>query len=146
MRLSLYLHDEILAVLKCFGDLDTVIDKILLGISSSDIDIMDKPPAPDRAGAKRVDVNITNEEYIQLLRQFGPRSKKISLRRFLYWFVENEIYELINLEPLNDYSAIDEKLKSRINRISKQLEDLRDRAPSSYYDKFNIILKLLEEL
>ena len=147
MLLSVYLHDEIHSVLNCFGELNDVVDKILVAAAEGQIELMCKPPAPDRSGARRFDIEVTNEDYLTLLRQVGTKSPRVSLRRLLYWFVEEEVYEMLGWEMTNDYrSDKDAKFKKRIDDISKQVEDVRDRYSSLYHDKLTSILRILEEL
>ena len=93
MKLSQYLHNDIVDVLKTFGDLNDVVNKILDAADEGYIEVEDKPPCRDRDGCDRYNIDIHNENYLELLRIHGVKSKQISLRRLLYWFVENEIYE-----------------------------------------------------
>lgn len=147
MRLSVYLHDEVYSVLKCFGTLDKVVNDMLDAVSAGEIELMDKPAAPDRTGAGRYDININNEDYILLIRQMGAKSTRISLRRFLYWFVEEEVYELLGWEMTEDYVDIkDTRTKKRIEALKQSVLDLRDRSAVKYYDPLSAIVKILEEL
>lgn len=147
MKVSVYLHDEVLALLKCFGDLDTVINDILEAGSKGEFEIMDKPAAPDRDGARRIDVNVVNKDYIHLMRQFGPQSRRVSLRRLLYWFVENEVYELLGWVPEADYvTDQDKKIIKQLEKLRMIAKDVLDRSGYKYQEGLSKILGILEEL
>lgn len=147
MQISVYLHDEVYSVLKCFGTLDKVVNDILDAVSAGEIELMDKPAAPTRSGAGRYNVNVSNEDYISLIRQMGAKSTRISLRRLLYWFVEEEVYELLGWEMTEDYVDVnDTRTKKRIEALKQQALDLRDRSSVKYYDPLSAIVKILEEL
>lgn len=147
MTVSVYLHDEILSLLKCFGDIDNVVNKILDAGSAGEITIMDKPAAPDRSGAKRIDVNIYNEEYLSLMRQFGAKSPRCSLRRLLYWFVEDEVYTLLDWDMKNDYvSEQEQKTKSRFIRLIEAVRNVKDKSSGQYCEVLSKIIEMLEGL
>lgn len=126
MILSIYLHKEIANTLKTFGDLNEVINNILEAGAEGNFDITNKPNCLSREGARRYEVNIIEPEYLALLELYPINSSKISLRRLLYWFVENEIYNELNWKPINNY--IDEtktKINKIINNINTDLNKLK---------------------
>ena len=133
MLVSIYLHKPIAETLKCFGDLSDVVNKIYDAAGEGIIDVMDKPKVPPRDGASRYDVDITSEYYMELLTAFPANSSRISVRRLLYWFVENEIYELLNLVPLHEYISIDKE------RILKKISGMH-----SLYNKMYMLLSTEE--
>ena len=135
MLVSVYLHKPIAETLKCFGDLSNVINKIYDAAGEGTIDVMDKPKVPSREGASRYDIDITSEYYMELLVAFPANSSRISIRRLLYWFVENEVYELLNWEPVHEYVSIDKE------RILKKLNHIY-----SLYDKMYMLLSTEERL
>jgi hypothetical protein len=69
-----------------------VINAVLDESDNGMFDVFDKPNCDSRDGASRYSVEITNENYLTLMQTYPANSSKISLRRLLYWFVENEIY------------------------------------------------------
>ena len=89
MILSVYLHKDRADVLRTFGSLDEVVDRILSACDEGEFDIENKPECEPREGASRYNIKITNESYIDMLKNFGVKCKRISLRRLLYWFVDN---------------------------------------------------------
>lgn len=129
MIFSLYIHQDIEDVLTTFGKLDDVINKILQASSDGLIDIFDKPKCRDRQGAKRIEVNITNEDYLETLSYFPPNSSHISLRRIIYWFVENEVYEQLNWKPVTKF--IDTK-KERMTKDFTSCKELLQKLRIKY--------------
>lgn len=118
MKISLYLHRDRADVLETFGEMSDVINRILDEADKGLIDIEDKPACESRDGACRFDVNINNENYLQLLQIYGVKSKRISLRRLVYWFVDNEIYNDLGWEPVNEY------VDYYSRRINKYVDDI----------------------
>lgn len=104
MILSVYLSKDIHDILSCYGHLDDVVNRILKAGSEGLIDIMNKPSAPEKKRGSNYEIHIEEPDYIQLLETYGVKSSKISLRRLLYWFVENEIYEELGWEISDSYS------------------------------------------
>ena len=66
MKQSIYLHKQIVDVLRCYGDLEEVINKILQEAANGKFDVMNKPPCPDRTGAGRYDIDIKEPNYLEL--------------------------------------------------------------------------------
>lgn len=116
MRVSIYLHQSILDELACYGELDEVVDRILTLGERGVIDLENRPPCRPRTDAKRVTVDVHNTYYITLVRSYPRNSSLISLRRILYWFVENDMCTL-----LSTVTVTDEEL---YNRIYEQLLDI----------------------
>ena len=126
MRLSVYLHSYITDVLLTFGTLDEVIDKMLQAADDGEFEIENKPACEPRDGANRYNVNVKNDTYIAMLKVYGVKSKTISLRRLIYWFVENEIYNEIGWEPINDYTDRDSaKWNKQLDKVLNELDKLR---------------------
>ena len=113
MKQSVYLHDYVTDVLTTFGDLNDVINKVLDASDDGMFDIQDKPECEARENARRYNITITNQTYIQMVKALGERNKSISLRRLLYWFVENEIYNDLGWEPIREYV---DKEKAKFNK------------------------------
>lgn len=138
MKLSVYLHEEYIFVLKTFGDLSTVSNKILDYCYSNDIDIQSIPNAIPRDGAKRTEIEVTNEEYLE---DYGmsPNSPRFSLRKILYWFVDNSIYEELGWKQVNTF--VDKKLKS----IKKHLRNILDEIGRLQFELYDEDVELLRE-
>ena len=131
MVISIYLHKEIANTLKTFGTLEEVVNKILIAGAEGNYDITDKPNCVSREGARRYEINITEPEYLELLKTFPINSSRISLRRLLYWFVENEIYVDLNWIPVNNYinegkiviNKIIRNIETNLFKLNKHLQD-----------------------
>jgi hypothetical protein len=123
MKQSIYLHRQIVDVLNCYGDLNTVVNRILQEAANGKFDIMHKPPCPGRDGAGRYEIDITEPSYLELLSVYGPFSSKISIRRVIYWFIENEMYDEFGWEPIQEFrNRHFELLQSKISNSISELE------------------------
>ena len=147
MKVSVYLHDEIYGILRCYGDINTVVNRILDEASAGAFDVMDKPNVPSRAGARRFDVDITNRDYLELLYTYPQNSCRISLRRLLYWFVENEMYEILDWQVTDDYRDKDFDKRNRLVKSTRQmLERLHRICNGNDKDLTEQALNLIKEL
>lgn len=147
MLLSVYLHDEVASLLRCYGPLEDVINRILDAGSEGHFDFMDKPRAPDRVGARRYDIDVTNDEYLSLLEEYPPNSCKISLRRIIYWFVENEMYDQMEWEVTSNYvDKNDRRRKNLLKHLRQQSELLLRVSNGDYAEKVIKILTIIKEL
>ena len=64
MLISVYLHNEYYQVLKAFGNIDEVVNKILDFCYNNEIDITTIENAPSRDGARRVTIGVTHQLYL----------------------------------------------------------------------------------
>ena len=135
---SIYLHRPIAETLSCFGNLSDVINRILQEGARGKFDIMDKPPAPDRQGASRYDVDITEPTYLDLVSMYTPFSTHISIRRLIYWFVENEIYNELDWHQVKGY--VSKRTTVLTNKINKAYDELQ--RAISYSDNSSITAQL----
>lgn len=147
MVLSVYLHDEIYSILRCYGTLDEVVNRILDEGSAGSFDLMNCPKLPPREGARRFEVDVNNQEYLELLSLYPHNSTKISLRRLLYWFVENEMYLSLGWETSGPYvDKKDVKKQKMAKRIRQNLEALLLLCDEDEYEKVEIALNNIKEL
>lgn len=125
MKLSIQLHPYIVDTLKMYGELDDVVNKILDASEEGHFDVSGKPDCEDRQGCSRYEVRIRNETYLSMLKVHGVRSKNISLRRLIYWFVDNEMYDQLEWEPVREYvNRNDAKINKVIDRLLCDLNKL----------------------
>lgn len=142
MKISVYLHSYVVDTLRQFGDLSDVVNRILEHGENDDIIIFDRPKTIPRDGAGRYDIDVHNEYYLQTYSSMSPTSPKTSLRRLLYWFVDEEIYDELEWMPSNEYTS---KSKQReIREYQRALEHLE--RLSVYNEKFVDITNELKEL
>lgn len=149
MTINIHLHKEIADSLRCFGDLSTVVNRILQAGANGLIDIMDKDACPDKEGCEHCRIEITEPNYLELYTTYGPKNRRISLRRLLYWFVENEIYDELGWQTVNteivDKQAI--LLKKKLNSAVTALTHAMSYALSSTVkDKLAAIISEIGEL
>lgn len=103
MTQSIYLHRYVVDTLSLFGELSDVINRILQEGADGKIQLVNRPPCTNRKGAGRYNVNITQQDYLELLEYYPVNSSKVSIRRLLYWFVDFEIYEQLEWKPTRKY-------------------------------------------
>ena len=147
MKMSVYLHKEVADTLRCYGDLDEVVNKILEQCEGGIIDVFNKPKAPERYGAIRYNIDVTNEYYLSLLANYPPNSPFVSLRRLLYWFVEEEMYEVLEWKTCTDYGEKErEKCLKRVNEAKSILFSIKRYLTASKKEKIDEIFQKINEL
>lgn len=148
MILSVYLHKDKVDVLKMFdSDLSQAINKMLDAADQGYFDVEDKPECESRDGASRYNVNVTNESYLQLLQTFGVKSKRVSLRRLIYWFVDNEIYNELGWEVCDGHNNADkDKYNKKVDKIIGETEKLLFSSTNYETEIVQEILNLLYNL
>ena len=150
MIFSIYLHKHIAEPLMCFGDLSDVVNRILETSEQGIFDVIDMPKCESRDGATRYNINVTNETYLTLVASFPPNSPRLSLRRLLYWFVEQEMYDVLEWEAVNEYVSKDkEKILKKIGGIESDLVKLGRLLTSDerlHIVELNNKLKILKEV
>ena len=149
MTINIHLHKEIADSLRCFGDLSTVVNRILQAGADGLIDIMDKDACPDKEGCEHCRIEITEPNYLELCAMYGPKNRRISLRRLLYWFVENEIYEELGWQTVNT-EIVDKRailFEKKLNAAVTELTRAKSYASSvSIKDKLTDIISQIGEL
>ena len=150
MKISLYLHKDIVDILSMYGDLTSVVNAVLDECASGRIDLQDKPPCRPRDGAGRYNVIVDNEYYESMVDMFGIKSKNISVRRLLYWFVENEVYNDLEWVPIKDYEEMTTiKTKKMIENLKLDVRRLKSHIERNVLNGMNVvneIEKLLRNL
>lgn len=147
MRQSIYLHQSIVDVMRCYGTLDEVVNRILELGAAGEFDILHKPPCPSRATAGRYDIEITEPNYLELLQMYGPYSSKISIRRIIYWFIENEMYEEYEWEPIAEYkNKRKELLNKKISIALSELEKSKRYAAADVAEMLSAICTNIQNL
>lgn len=154
MVVTVRLHEDYYNMLRAFGELNDVVNTILNHCSAGDISCMDKPQAPSLVGTARYEIDITNEDYVKLLKTYGQRSQRISLRRLLYWFVDMEVYNelsfVVNKRSLEDIRMASNdrtrKLLEKIIDASVELAKLKGEYVTECQNIINIAEKLCSRL
>ena len=120
MLISVYLEPYVVDIIRCYGEPSDVINRMLDGAFSGDYDVFDKPSAgPRTQEAYRIEVDVTNENYIELMNSFPVNSPRTSLRRFVHWFIDNEMPEQLGWEVCNEYLS---KEKNRVRKLLRNIE------------------------
>ena len=122
MTIGVYLHSYIADTLRCYGNLSDVVDRILAEGANGAFELTDLQKCESRDNVSRYNIEVTNPDYLQLVYIYGVNSSKISLRRILYWFVENEMYEQLGWTPIRAYISKNDKLiLTRLSNVLKEL-------------------------
>ena len=134
-EVSVYLHDEIIQILKCFGQLNSVVNRLFEDcINNGTIFNSAGYKAPNREGARRVNLYIKDDIVSQLC--------DVQIRTSIYWFVENEIYSELDWEMTNEYN---EEKKRKIERQTiKTLSEL-NKLKKLCGSKIQPVINMLEE-
>lgn len=93
MIVNVLIDDGTAGLMEYYGNISTVVNRILQHGALGEIPLMDLPsvPLPDH-NVKQYKVNVTEPNYLQLCEIYGTKSSRISLRRIIYWFMDNEKY------------------------------------------------------
>lgn len=124
MKLTVYLSRDIFDILNCYGSLNDVTNKILAAGAAGEFDLLDRPAVPPRVNGSYHTINVTNQYYINLTNLYGTTSSKVSLRRILYWFVNNDMFEQLEWTPTTIMPTKFEKAEDAINKIRLDLSEL----------------------
>lgn len=118
MQMSVYLSEDVIKVLNAYGGIDNAVNHILELCEQGLIDIENKPKPHSRQFDKRVNVNVTNQYYLELLYDTG-NSSKISLRRLIYWFVENDMFEVFNVS----YNFVNDNIEAETKGLYRMITE-----------------------
>lgn len=147
MIFSIYLHKHIAETLMCYGDLSDVVNRILEVSETGVFDVVDVPKCEPRDGATKYFIDVTNETYLALVASFPTNSPRLSLRRLLYWFVEQEMYEVLEWETVNEYVSKDkERILKKLGGIQSDLSKLQKHLNCEEQEIAQEILQQLKNL
>lgn len=146
-NLDIRLHKEYVDVLTQFGTLSYTTNCILSACEIGAIDLFDKPVAPPKDGTQKHIITIDNLWYEQLLDDFGPKNMHISLRRLLYWFVDNEVYNDIGLQiDATKRTVLDTRFAKEKANCIQQLKKLQNLSTRNSRRKLQEIIQSLIEV
>lgn len=121
MLIKLYLDEQTVTLLRMFGTINDVVNRIIDEGMAGKFDMFDKPVAPPREDCSRYEVHINNEDYIQMMTNYPEKSSKVSLRRLVAWFVENEVYSELGWNISCDKHKRDNLVK-KLDEITNMLQ------------------------
>lgn len=144
---KIYLHEYITDILNSFGGLEAAVNKIVDAAMAGTISYESLPTAPDRAGIPRIDILIKNEDYISQCDALGRNNKNISLRRLIYYFVDNELFEELDWELSEKVQqAKDIKFIDALAKIMPAAQNLFKHAQGDNKVLAKNILEILKEI
>ena len=115
-KIDVRLHEDYYNVLTQFGTLDQVVDKAINAIEAGGIDLDVVPACPPLTGTHKYIVTVDNLFYDDLVQIYGSHSNRISMRRILYYIVDNELYRTLHWEPVQSVSPASKRSK-RIDNL-----------------------------
>lgn len=132
-KYSVYLHQDVIDVLECFGRIGDVLTKMMKALVQTDLlNGETLGTAPPREDARRIEFFVDDDTVLQLT--------GLPLRQIIYWFVENEVYDQLGWEPIRQYR---EREKARIingfNRVLSELSKLNALVNNSLQDAINLL-------
>lgn len=126
MLMNVVLDNGTVSLMRYFGDLSDVANRILAHGAKGEIPLMDLPQAQSvSSDCKQYKLNITDSNYLELCDTFGIRSQRVSLRRIICWFMDNEKYVDFQWEPCVDVKSNEhQQVIALINDIDTKLYKL----------------------
>lgn len=133
--ISVYLHQEVLDTLLCFGNINAVVNKVIKDVlSMPDFDYNISKSPRRTPSCKRINIHINDELYEEL--------GDVKVRPLLYWFVENEVYSVLGWNVIEPYGN---KRNRRIaNQFNKTLQEL-NKLNVLCNDRFSNIISEISE-
>lgn len=126
MVVNISLDDFTVAIMEHYGSISQVTDRILKLGANGSIPLIDLPSVEiPKSSCKQYKINIVDENYLSLCETYGIKSTRISLRRIIYWFIENEQYELFEWKPeTNRVSPDNQRIMDLTGEIEAKLYSL----------------------
>lgn len=148
MLIKTYLHDQIADTIQLFGTIDDVANKIIDAGMAGVFDIENLPACPKGNAAKKFYIDITNEDFLEMREQRGSRSNAVSIRRILYWFVDNEAWDILNMPFRSQNYVSSGKLKyiTRATTIATELYKLYNEMPAKHKPKTLKLISIMKEV
>ena len=133
-------------ILRMYGTLDEVAELALDMVYNEvlpPIQEMDVPPS-DKSGCSKYIIAVSHQQYCDDCEMYGANNPRVSLRRLLYYIVDNEIYSnwLLRTAPLET----DAKYKERLTRCISSIKLLINKAPPEHISCLRKALQLVQSL
>lgn len=146
MEYNIYIHRYVRDILSQFGDINTVVNHIVdEGMRGKfNIYALDKAPPRTTGDMCQYTITILNKEYNELVQTHGNRSSTVSLRRIIYHFVDNELYEelgwkTIAAPSLDRYTVI-------LARLGDTTSQLNTYVPLQHRPLYNEVVQAVRRL
>lgn len=125
MIVNISIDDFTAEIMMHFGTISDVTNKILALGADGSIPLMDLPSvAIEKSACKQYKINITDENYLGLCETYGTKSTRISLRRIIYWFIENEQYDAFGWIPAAPVLPNNQRIVDLLGEIESRLYTL----------------------
>lgn len=131
MQETIKLPKYVIDILSLYGDLNIVVNNIIdmamLGELGMEVEKLSNPCCD--APQSNYTFTIFNEDYCELKKSYGRTSSRLSLRRILLYFVDNELYAeagwtIVKRPP--EHCAVDiQKWGAIIDKLEELQSDVR---------------------
>lgn len=121
---SIYLPEYVITALEHYGDLSHCSDAVLLALQRGDIGA-NTAPVNRNVACRRVRFVVTNGEWIANRNTQGRTSPSASLGRLLEQVVDNELYDVVGLQPVTTVaSRANERRAKMLVRAGAAIQEL----------------------
>lgn len=139
IEVALYLHEYVYDSLTSFGPLEHIVNKVIQAGTDGLIPLENLPATPPRSchTCRQVHVCVDNPVYEELIATHGARSPRVSLRRILYDFVDNERWTELGWKGRSQDFAItsaQSRYAHLLRRLVSSLNNVVKQAPSRHSD------------
>lgn len=147
MEYNIYVHRYIRDILSQFGDINTVVNHIVdEGMRGKfNIYALDKAPPRTTGDMCQYTITILNKEYNELVMTHGNRSSTVSLRRIIYHFVDNELYEELGWDVTDPQPKLDAYTVA-LTKLTDATSQLNDYIPYQHRQLYNEVVQAVRRL
>lgn len=144
---TVYLDGSTADLLRCYGTIEEVINKIVDAYMNGVLDIEQMDNAPPRLDANKYTIDITNEDYEILSYSYSEKSKHISIRRMIYTFVNNDMFNVLGWQQVNKYvSSKNNIVNKKLNVVLNELISLKRLVSSPIDNELMQIKNLINDI
>ena len=138
-KISVYLHQDVIDILRCFGELNDVINNLIKDSLLIDELYEETLRSPKRSpSCKRVEFTINEDLYDELA--------GIRVRPLIYWFVENEMYDQLGGKMVKQYGEHkSEKINKQFDKVLYEFDKLNKLCNNRFRDEIDNLRKVRSE-
>lgn len=143
---NVYLHKYVRDILSQFGDVNAVVNHIVDEAMAGRINLYGLDKAPPRSSGDMCQYTFTiiNDQYNELVDAHGPRSSLVSLRRIIYTFVDNEMYDELGWNTIHQPNV--DAYTAALTRLADTVRKLGEYVPSQHRPLYNAVVDAARRL